>query len=108
MVKGPLPRDYSSGYPGPFDTHWALAGTERSTCSNPTNPPSVTACPPNPPPPPRQPCPTPPQPHPCGTGVMADASAHMTAASCGDAEGALMPAVTFSECHITSGLDNTR
>ncbi len=40
--------------------------------------------------------------------VMADASAHMTAASSADADGAEMPNVTFSECHITSGLDVTR
>lgn len=40
--------------------------------------------------------------------VMADASAHMTAASSADAGGAEMPNVTFSECHITSGLDVTR
>lgn len=40
--------------------------------------------------------------------VMADASTHMTAASSADADGAEMPNVTFSECHITSGLDVTR
>lgn len=40
--------------------------------------------------------------------VMADASAHMTAASSADADRAEMPNVTFSECHITSGLDVTR
>lgn len=40
--------------------------------------------------------------------VMADASAHMTAASSAEADGAKMPNVTFSECHITSGLDVTR
>lgn len=40
--------------------------------------------------------------------VMADASAHMTAASSADADEAEMPNMTFSECHITSGLDVTR
>lgn len=40
--------------------------------------------------------------------VMADASAHMTAASSADVDEAEMPNVTFSECHITSGLDVTR
>lgn len=40
--------------------------------------------------------------------VMADASTHMTAASSADADGAEKPNVTFSECHITSGLDVTR
>lgn len=39
---------------------------------------------------------------------MADASAHMTAASSADVDEAEMPNVTFSECHITSGLDVTR
>lgn len=39
--------------------------------------------------------------------VMADASAHMTAASSADADEAEMPNVTFIECHITSGLDVT-
>lgn len=40
--------------------------------------------------------------------VMADASAHMTPASSADADGVEMPNMTFSECHITSGLDVTR
>lgn len=40
--------------------------------------------------------------------LMADASTHMTAASSADADEAEMPNVTFSECHITSGLYVTR
>lgn len=39
--------------------------------------------------------------------VMAEANAHMTAASFADADEAEMPNVTFSECHIASGLDVT-
>lgn len=38
---------------------------------------------------------------------MAEANAHMTAASFADADEAEMPNVTFSECHIASGLDVT-
>lgn len=39
--------------------------------------------------------------------VMAEANAHMTAASFADADEVEMPNVTFSECHIASGLDVT-
>lgn len=42
-----------------------------------------------------------------GACVMAEANAHMTAASSADADEAAMPNVTFSECHIASGLDVT-
>lgn len=42
-----------------------------------------------------------------GASVMAEANAHMTAASSADADEAAMPNVTFSECHIASGLDVT-